>query len=630
VPPNPAYTTGLAGHLGKLPLAGFALRAVRVGTLTAGSRTKELMPEEVSADKKALDLSAEMPLTEGMEGDEEFIAARDLTGAFIKAIKAFRFYPPDNPTLKGLREQVLKKFQFFLNKYQSFVIQVGEYDLSIKGKILYENRDVKTSLAFLLYKDGLREIRFMKGLEEWEVQGIIDIIKQSDNVNLLEDDIVTLMWEKDFEHISHVATDEFLEETPVIIPDNIDQFRKNLIFTLPAHHVEVDPAEEGSEEGGDLDEMLSRGVEEPAPFVSDRSVYFLTSDEVEGLRKDVEAEIDPTFIFSILDILFEILALEKEPEPYQDAVNILIKALDAFLTLGEFTKATDLLKRVNIILKTYDLQDWQIESIRRIIEEAGGEVRINRIGKVLEREDVRLEDVNAYLMLLQKNSITPLIKLLGELKNSKARRVFCDALSEIGKHAVEVITPFIDDRRWFLVRNITYILGRIGKEQSLPYILKAFNHEENRVRREAVQALGLIGGSKAVGVLVKALTDDDVRIRCMAAINLGKAGKEAGLIPLLEVVQSKEFYKREPVEIKAFFNAIGVAGSNEAVPILEQLLERKSWFGRGTTDEVRLGAARAMAMIGTIEAKAILEEGKSSKDDSIRDACIQALKSPSP
>jgi HEAT repeat protein len=348
------------------------------------------------------------------------------------------------------------------------------------------------------------------------------------------------------------------------------------------------------------------------------------------LRKDVEAEVDPAFVLNILDILFEMLALEKEPEPYQDVVNILIKVLDAFLTLGEFTKAANLLKQVNIILKTYDLQDWQIESIGKIIVEAGNEVRISRIGKVLEMEEVRLEEVNAYLSLLQKNSITPLIKLLGELKNSKARRVFCDALSEIGKNAVELITPFIDDRRWYLVRNIIYILGRIGKEQSFPYIQKAFNHEENRVRREAVQALGLIGGPKAIGLLVKALTDNDVRIRCVAAINLGKVGKEAGLIPLLEAVQSKDFYRREPVEIKAFFNAIGIAGSNEVVPMLQQILERKSWFGRGTTDEIRMGAANAMAMIGTPEAKAILEEGKNSKDDTIRDACIQALRSQSP
>jgi HEAT repeat protein len=589
------------------------------------------MPEEVSPDKKALDLSGEMPLVEGVETDEELLIARDLISAFVKAIKAFRFYPPDNPTLKGFREQLLKKFQFFMNKYQSFVIQIGEYDLSFKGKILYENRDVKTSLAFLLYRDGLREIRFVKGLEEWEVQGIIDILKQGESINQLEDDIVTLMWEKDFVHISFLATDEFLEETPVIIPETVDQFRKNLVFKPVAHHVEVELAEEGSEEGIDLDEILSKVTEQPLPFVTDRSVYLLTSDEVEGLRKDVEAEVDPTFVFNIMDILFEILALEKEHEPYQDAVNILIRILDAFLTLGEFTKASDLLKRVYIILKTYELQNWQIENIQRIITEAGEEVRIERIGKVLEREEgVRLGEVNDYLLLLQKNSIKPLIKLLGELKNSKTRRAFCDALSEIGKNAIELFTPFIDDRRWYLVRNITYILGRIGKEQSLPYIQKVFNHEEIRVRREAVQALGLIGGPKAIGLLVRALTDNDVRIRCMAAINLGKVGKKTGLIPLLEVVQSKDFYKREPAEIKAFFNAIGMVGSNEAIPVLQQLLERKSWFGRGKTDEIRTGAANALAMIGTSEAKAILEEGKNSKEESIRDACAQALKSPSP
>jgi HEAT repeat protein len=428
-----------------------------------------------------------------------------------------------------------------------------------------------------------------------------------------------------------LATDEFLEETPVIIPETVDQFRKNLVFKPLAHQVEVELAEEGSEEGIDLDEILSKVTEQPLSFITDRSVYFLTSDEVEGLRKDVEAEVDPTFVFNIMDILFEILALEKEHEPYQDAVNILIRILDAFLTLGEFTKASDLLKRVYIILKTYELQDWQIEDIQRIITEAGEEVRIERIGKVLEREEgVRLGEVNDYLLLLQKNSIKPLIKLLGELKNSKTRRAFCDALSEIGKNAIELFTPFIDDRRWYLVRNITYILGRIGKEQSLPYIQKVFNHEEIRVRREAVQALGLIGGPKAIGLLVRALTDNDVRIRCMAAINLGKGGKKTGLIPLLEVVQSKDFYKREPAEIKAFFNAIGMVGSNESIPVLQQLLERKSWFGRGKTDEIRTGAANALAMIGTSEAKAILEEGKNSKEESIRDACAQALKSPFP
>jgi HEAT repeat protein len=238
-----------------------------------------------------------------------------------------------------------------------------------------------------------------------------------------------------------------------------------------------------------------------------------------------------------------------------------------------------------------------------------------------------LEDVTGYLALLQRNSVKPLIKLLGERKKSKIRRVICDALSEIGRNAIELFTPFMDDPRWYLVRNIAYILGRIGKEESLPYLQKAFNHQEVRVRREALQAVGLIGGPKAVGLLVRGLTDEDVRIRSMAAINLGKVGKKAGLVPLLEAVQSKEFHKRDASEVKAFFDAIGMLGSNESLPVIRQMLERKSWFGRGKTEEIRLGAANALAVIGTPEAKAILMSGKDSKDESIRDACLQALRS---
>ncbi len=585
------------------------------------------MPEEVLGEKKALDLTAEMPLVEGLEADEELLLARDLMRSFIKGIKALRFYPPDNPILKGFKELLPKKFNFFLNKYNSFVFQIGEYDLSFKGKVLYENRDIKTSLAFLFYKDGLRELRFMKELEEWEIQGLIDIIVRSDNINQLEDDFVTMLWEKDFVHIGYLATDEFLDETRVLVPESVEQFRKDLVFKPVAHHVEVDLLEEDVE-GADSDQALSRLIEELHSFVSNRKVYSLTPDEVERLRKEVVEEIDPAFVFNIVDTLFEILALEREPEPYQNAVTTLNKILDALLTLGEFKKASDLLKRFYKVLKTPELLDWQIEIMRKFIVEAGEEERIERIGRVLEREEaIRLEDVTSYLTLLQRNSVRPLIKLLGERKKSKTRRVICDALSEIGRNAIELFTPFMDDPRWYLVRNITYILGRIGKEESLPYIQKAFNHHEIRVRREAIQALGLIGGPKAVGLLVKALTDEDGRIRSVAAINLGKVGKKAALVPLLEVVQLKEFQKREPLEIKAFFDAIGMLGSNESIPVLQQLLERKSWFGWGKTEEIRIGAANALAMVGTSEAKAVLMSGKDSKDESIRNACLQALRS---
>ncbi len=580
------------------------------------------MPEELQFEKKSMELADEMVMVEGIETDEELLLARDLTGFFLKTFKAIRFYPPDNPTIKGFRDQLLKKFQHFLTKYSSFILRIDEFSLSFKNRVLYENRDPKSSLAFLLYKDGLRELRFVKGLEEWEVQGLMDVLRGSEKLNEMEDDLVTLLWERDFVHISYLATDEFLEDNPILIPENVDQFRSKLVFKPLAYNVQVDLLEE---EEPDLDKILAQTVSETP--IKDKSIYFLTSEEMERMRSEVEHEVDPTFVFSAADILFEILGVEKEQEPYQIAANLLLKILDGLLTLGEFQRASDLLKRLYIMVKTYELKDWQAETIHQLIESAGDEVRIERIGRILENETgIRTEDINEYLIHLQQNSIKPLIKLLGELKNSKTRRVICDALSEIGKNAVELFIPFMDDRRWYLVRNITYILGRIGKEKALPHIQKALNHEELRVRREAIQALGLIGGPKAVSLLIKALVDKDARIRAMSAINLGRIGKNIGLAALLEVVQSKDFQKKEPTEMKAFLDAIGMVGSNEALPVLQQMLERKALFGIGKKDETRPGVANTLAMIGTPEARAILEKGSASKDESIRNACQQALR----
>ncbi|MCX5909802.1 MAG: HEAT repeat domain-containing protein, partial [Deltaproteobacteria bacterium] len=86
----------------------------------------------------------------------------------------------------------------------------------------------------------------------------------------------------------------------------------------------------------------------------------------------------------------------------------------------------------------------------------------------------------------------------------------------------------------------------------------ALSHKEVRVRREAVQALGQIGGDRAFSLLAKVLADEDVRVRSMAALNLAKVGKTASQPYLLEIIQSKEFSKKEPSEKKAFMDAMGM------------------------------------------------------------------------
>ncbi len=554
--------------------------------------------------------------------DEEYQQGKDLLNAFIKTIKAFRLYPADNPTLKGMQEQFFKRMQVFLEMYNSFSLEVGEYDFSFRGKMLYEDRDLKGSLPFLFFKDGLRELRFMEGIEEWELKGFNEIVLQRDNINEFEDDLITLIWEKDFIHISYAAIDPFVEESPVMIPATADQFRKN-VNSAPMPESARGDFQEGGGGEYDFDRAISERGKDSASIGA--AVYFLTPAEMENLRKEVEGELHPNFVFQVVDIILEIVGLEKDPEPYQDTLRILQKLLDALLNTGEFGRAMDLLNRIHVILKTYQLAEWQVEAIRHFVETLGDAEHTQRVGAILEKgSDLRLEDVSAYLLLLEPKAVPGLVKVLGDLGNSKGRRMLCDVICELAKGNPESLSPFMDDPRWYLVRNLAYIFGRLGVESAMPQVQKAYSHGEPRVRREAVQAAGLIGGPRAMALLAKSLKDPDLRIRSMASINLARVGKKASLPALLEVIQAKDFPKRDPSEVKAFFDAVGSVGSNEALRPLQQILEQKGWFGGGVKDEVRLAAACSLSLIGSPEAKAILQAGAGSREESVRRACLEA------
>jgi len=93
-----------------------------------------------------------------------------------------------------------------------------------------------------------------------------------------------MIWEADFIHIGYLATDEFLDETPTLIPENVGNSEKSYT-QAGGHNVDYDLEEEV-----DLYEILSQKEKEPPTANVNRKLYFLSPDELERLRKEVDAE----------------------------------------------------------------------------------------------------------------------------------------------------------------------------------------------------------------------------------------------------------------------------------------------------------------------------------------------------
>lgn len=559
--------------------------------------------------------------------DEEMASAGDVIRSLLKAIKSFKLYQSNNPILTKQFDELTRTFKAHLDRYQTLNLQVGEYKLFFDGNPIYENTEVRESLAFLLYKDGVREIRFLRGLEDQEISDLLDVLRRGEQASRLEDDIVTLLWQEEFAHISYYATDEFMESNA--IPLNYDEYQAGLEFSPPA---EGPPSEKESAE----EEMILSLAETLPETVRDQretlaSHFQPTPEEADQINQLIDHETDIKFVSTLVDNLIEILLhLGEDLEPYENMVTFFDRALEFLVLKGEFKTAGEILKTLREILDTMVLKDNQIYAINRIFEGAGSPRIIELTTETLKHEG--FFDLNAsydYFDLLPKSAIEPLCNMLGQMESSKARKFIAEIIGRKARGNLGILSPFLNDKNWIVVGYVITIIGNSGDRNAIQYLSQTIGHPDERVRRTALKALSQYHGSKEIKPLfLKLLNDESSYIRSQAVTHLARSSKHEALGPILSIVQSESFLERDFPEKAAFFRAIGETRADESLPVLRKILEKKSWFKKPKWDEIQVCAIGALRMIGTEESKKILELGKRSKNRAVRRACLQALNQP--
>jgi HEAT repeat protein len=535
----------------------------------------------------------------------------------------------EGPALKRLRKELLKSLEEFLEEATSFPLEIRPFELLWHGWSVYENR-APEGLPNTLHRGGLKQLDFSPGITDPELSQFFDLIRDKRSQEKEAEDLVTLLQDGDFPHVKSVVNDDFLETHPLPIPESLDDFRRLYPREVtPAARQSKNLREYYTDSESDFLEPFPEGYEStPNRFRNLNQLHRTTPQEIEAVDSEIRHESAAAFDRHGVENLIEVLLGEKSKKEFEKIVRFVLGILDDSLKSGDYKGAREVLKKLYLSFHVSSLNGWQKKRIKKGIIDAGNESRIGSIAERMKnQEGLDLQDLARYVSLLQRNAVPHLCRLLGELKGSKRRRIICDALADIGKNSIGVFGAFLDDDRWFVVRNIVYVLGRIEKPECLPYLEKALDHPDPRVRREAVQAISTAANVEAAIMhLTRKLNDMDGKIRGIAALRLAKIGGEEALRSLLDLVLSKAFQKREIQEIKLFLQALGILGSDGAVPALLRILLKKSFFGKVKTDEIRRGAADALGVIGTDEAIIALKKAGTIGDELAREASSAVLR----
>jgi HEAT repeat protein len=137
------------------------------------------------------------------------------------------------------------------------------------------------------------------------------------------------------------------------------------------------------------------------------------------------------------------------------------------------------------------------------------------------------------------------------------RRQIVDLLALAGRRDVGGLAVHLADPRWFVVRNVCIALGRTGLSQAIEPVMSALDHDDDRVRVEALRALSSLQGEASVSLLLGALRDPSRRVR-QAVASLLRASPSRLVVPgLVDVIEA------------------GTVGSEQAVGLVELIAERR-------------------------------------------------------
>jgi HEAT repeat protein len=539
--------------------------------------------------------------------DEELRAAKNVMQALLKAIKTVRMYPSNNPLYKKTFEEFLARFNEFMNYREELHLKIGQYHIYYGSEEIYHNPGKNDNLALSFFKDGLRELTFTKELTYEEMEGLLNVITTDFDKDALDDDVVTLLWEKDFQSISYVIDDSYFYDE--------SDYESQALAEL----------EQESTDQEDMERVYDNFIHETED-VKDMFVDPLTDEDLNLILNDLERDSGKKVV-KMAGILLEVLCEAGEDEDYRDAVRYFYEVMEYLMTHGEFHDFVKVLAKLRQIVED-DASDNEIKrNAARIISFSVSFKILQLIGHRLDKEqNIDTVDFDEYITFLDKSHIQDLMKILGDLQTIHSRKMIINALVYVGRDEVLSFLKGLNDPRWYVVRNTVHILRKIGDRSVVDHIIRTVKHSDLRVRKEAIKSLGEIGEDKALQTLGKCLEDPDVRMRTAAIHAISHIASSDAKKIIISRISSRWFNKRDFKEKKAFFDALARWNDSDVYDFLVKLIERKALWRGSNYYEKKACAAYGIGLTGNKSALPILEKYKNASNKLLREYSGNSIK----
>lgn len=325
-----------------------------------------------------------------------------------------------------------------------------------------------------------------------------------------------------------------------------------------------------------------------------------TETEAAALREAAETDFNVSTEDHAIRVLYELYANESAWPLSEKTESEFIGLATQMLENRRYDSVSELLEMTAEDMSA-DVRATAADSLKRIMQMLSESEHMDGVIQQLsamKTRGARYHRLVYILDLLGDRSLSHVFNTLVTEKNRVKRLFLVNLLAEMGERVVTFLGAKVRHPEWYVVRNVLYMLGKIGSDAAFEYIAQTLHHSDMRVRREALSSIAAIRGPRAEDLLIQSLDDDEPVFRRLAAEWLGHIGARRALPIFREWLtdRAKELKQDNEFAI-GIVRAVGLLGGPSEIELVKNFAPRRGLFGRAWRSELAGACDEAVARI---------------------------------
>jgi len=549
---------------------------------------------------------------------------RDLFVTLGKALRAYQLYDENNPVYHRFVSSLREAFQDLWQEVDKIKVSVEEHRLTSGEASVYENQTRSESLSFLFFKDGVREISFLPGIESDEMERFLEVLQRARNIKPDADDLLTILWEADLTFFEYAYV-EVMPDGMELPTANPEDERADLGQVLQAEVGEPDEDEEAADGAAAEDSPAPKQISKED---FNPTLYSLDPREKEVLREEVKLEMDRPLRADVLNALYDRLE-DAESDRQTEILGILATLLPNFLSRGALESAARVLEELSRLRATEGVfDDGRKAEVDNLLDQLSSEETLNELIRAVKAGSISADPalLSRFLKYLRTGALGVLLRASEEEEDRELKSVISTAVVGIAERSPDALLGLLADGNAVVAAGAARLAGKMGVEGAAPALAQLMQNPNPLARLAAIAAATDLKASGAATAIQARLEDPDRDVRIAAARALGVMEFRGAESILKQMVGGKAIKQADLTEKLAVFESYGLVGGMEAVKVLDGLLNGKRFLRRRESAEIRACAARALGRVGTDPARKALEKAKSIEDLVVRSAVNKALR----